>query len=310
MSYNGILPVSKVYGARSTSCVSAVKRLLGKDQKIGHAGTLDSTAQGTLVLLLGSATRLSNAVMNLPKKYVATVQLGWETDTDDASGLPLTEPLPVEVKELELQQAFYSFLGTRMQRPPRISAVRVEGVRSHRLARSGEDILPDTRPVTIPFIRYLGKLGALGQFQMEVLCHRGTYIRSLARDIGQILGTGAHLCGLERINVGSYRSSETILFDPQTPAAKEKLIAHIQPVATLAGQYCTYKANDFCERRLINGLGVYLERLELLSYGIVPLKAGIVVLGPARLCICRLANEGSRGILYPQTVIPLEVMSA
>ncbi len=307
MTYNGIIVVDKPAGARSTSCVGAVKHLLGPKQRIGHAGTLDSTAQGVLVLLLGNATRLSNAVMNLPKQYLATVQLGWETDTDDGSGAPLSQPQPVEVPHQTLKEALLSFLGTRLQRPPRISAVRVDGVRSHRLARSGEEAQPTPRPVSIQSIDYLGPLPEKGQFQLRVACHRGTYIRSLARDIGQILGTGAHLCSLRRLAVGDYRGEGALVLDPQNPPFRQDLLDQIRPVSTLAGQYCTYEANGFCEGRLVNGLGVYLQRMELRSLGKVSVHEGIVAMGPTRLCLGRLDRQGAMGILYPQTIIPLEV---
>ena len=122
--YNGLIVLDKIYGAPSRACVNGVGAALGgRKQKTGHAGTLDTTASGTLIVLAGYATRLSEAVMNLPKTYEARVAFGWETSTDDASGEPLSEPETADYDEAALKSCLPAFCGVRLQTPPRVSAV-------------------------------------------------------------------------------------------------------------------------------------------------------------------------------------------
>lgn len=305
--FNGLLPLDKIYGARSAECVGAVRHMLDKNQRVGHAGTLDSTASGELITLLGYATRLSDAVMLLPKTYLASVQLGWETSTDDSTGEVLSEPVPVGFQESDICAALFGFLGRRLQIPPKISAVKVSGKPMHKLVRSGNKLMPEARLVDIISINYLGSGESIGQFRLKIYCHKGTYIRSIARDLGRSLGTGAHLCALKRLSIGPYELSDAVPFNPQQPPCEKELVNGIRPISTLAEYYCTYQANDFCEQRLENGLGVYVERMAFLHAGLVPVNLGLAVLGPTKLCLCTLREETGMGIVFPKTVIPLEV---
>ena len=305
--YNGILVLDKIYGAPSRGCVTAVSKALGgRKQKIGHAGTLDTSASGTLVLLAGSATRLSEAVMNLPKSYLARVTFGWETSTDDATGEPLSEPAPAAYDEPALLGALPAFQGVRLQTPPRVSAVKVDGARAHKLASSGRepDIRP--RPVNVTSIRYLGR-DETGAARLLVRCHRGTYVRSLARDLGRALGAGAHLSGLRRLNVGCYRAEEALPYNPQAPASEAELAARIQSVESLASQYYSYDANAFCEKRLSNGLGVYVSFMRFRNPGVVPVDEGVMVVGKEHLCLGALRVENGRAVICPQANIPMAV---
>ncbi|MDR1049020.1 MAG: tRNA pseudouridine(55) synthase TruB, partial [Synergistaceae bacterium] len=138
----GLLLIDKPVGARSADCVAGVKRLLKRlcpagTPRVGHAGTLDSTASGLLVVLVGPATRCSDYVMLLPKVYEAVVRLGFSTDTCDASGRPVFRGDAAKVDEAAFDRALCSFLGTRMQIPPGISALKVNGRASHRTVRAG-----------------------------------------------------------------------------------------------------------------------------------------------------------------------------
>lgn len=304
--YNGLIVLDKIDGALSRACVSSVSKILGRKHKLGHAGTLDSSASGVLVLLAGYATRLCDAVMNLPKSYLATVQFGWETSTDDGTGEHLSKTRAADYDEKSLLHALPGFLGVRLQRPPRISAVFVNGKRAHKIARSGEEPQISPRPVNITSIDYQGRTG-VGQCRLLVRCHKGTYVRSLARDLGRVLGIGAHLAALRRLSVGNYDCAGALPFNPQEPLSADGLAPHIRPVSTLAEHYCCYTANDFCEQRLINGLGVYLSYLKFRNAGVVPVEQGVIVLGKKNLCVGALRNEGQKCIVYPQANIPLEV---
>jgi len=306
--YNGVLVLDKVYGAPSRGCVTEVSKTLGgRKQKIGHAGTLDTSASGALVLLAGNATRLSEAVMNLPKSYLASVAFGWETSTDDATGEPLSEPAPAAYDETALLGALPAFQGVRLQTPPRVSAVKVDGARAHKLARAGRepDIRP--RPVNVTSIRYLGR-DETGAARLLVRCHRGTYVRSLARDLGRALGGKAHLAGLRRLNVGCCRVEEALPYNPQVPASEAELVSRIQPVEFLASQYYAYEANTFCEKRLSNGLGVFVSFMRFRNPGVVPVDQGVMVVGKEHLCLGALRVENGRAVVYPQANIPKAVL--
>ena len=187
MEKPGILLLHKPLGVRSTSCVSLVKRLGGGKLKVGHAGTLDSTAEGLLAILLGKATRLSRYIMHFPKKYAVTVQFGVVTSTDDASGEILERhflPSPDDL-EARVDRILPSFLGIRMQRPPAISAVHVEGKRAHALARSGENPQIEAKPVSFYSLRRISGADAEGRISFEVLCSKGTYVRSFCPGYGR-----------------------------------------------------------------------------------------------------------------------------
>lgn len=305
--YNGILVLNKIYGAPSRGCVTEVSKALGgRKQKIGHAGTLDTSASGTLVLLAGNATRLSESVMNLPKSYLARVTFGWETSTDDATGEPKSDPVPAAYDETALLHVLPAFQGVRLQTPPHISAVKVAGTRAHKLARAGRDPNIQPRPVNVTSIRYLGR-DETGAARLLVRCHRGTYVRSLARDLGCALGCGAHLSGLHRLCVGCYRAENALTFNPQIPAGKPDIVSRIQPVESLASQYYSYDANAFCEKRLSNGLCVYVSFMQLRNPGVVPVNEGVMVVGKNCLCLGALRVENGRAVIFPQTNIPRAV---
>ena len=204
---SGLLLIDKPEGLRSTDCVNRIHRALGKNLRVGHAGTLDSTASGLLVLLLGRATRLSDAVMALPKVYRAELGLGRATDTCDASGQTVLSRDTSTVCEADIDRALFSFLGWRMQRPPEISALKKAGRPAHKLARAGQEVVLEPRPVLIRSIKRTSPLSG-GHVTVEVLCGKGTYIRSLARDLGEKLGCGAHVASLRRLSSGPFRVEE------------------------------------------------------------------------------------------------------
>ena len=145
---NALVLINKPVGLRSTKCVSIAKKKLGV--KVGHAGTLDSTASGLLILLAGHATRLCEFVMSLPKVYRTVIQFGAETDTYDYSGNIIREAGIMNLNMRTLNDALFSFSGMRLQCPPAISAIKIDGKPAHKLARSGVDVKIDSRPVYFP----------------------------------------------------------------------------------------------------------------------------------------------------------------
>ena len=202
---NGLLLIDKPVGMRSTECVNMIRhafRNSGTPCRVGHAGTLDSTASGLLVILLGAATKLSERVMSLPKEYRATLRLGRSTDTCDAAGATISEGSFDAVTDEDIRRIAFSFLGWRMQRPPEISAVKIKGRPAHKLARAGKEVKIEPRPV---FVRSISCSPLRdGAFDVTVRCGRGTYIRSIARDMGEKLGCGAYVESLRRFSIGPF----------------------------------------------------------------------------------------------------------
>jgi tRNA pseudouridine55 synthase len=197
---NGILIMNKPAGKSSHGVVYAVRRITG-ERKVGHAGTLDPMATGVLVICLGQAVRVSEFLVDHDKKYRARVRLGVETDTFDATGR-VVETHPVNVDPARATAALQSFLGKISQVPPAHSAIQRDGVRAYKLARQGLTLEMEPRGVEI----YGFDSIRLEEEEVEfvVACSKGTYIRSLAHDLGARLGTGAHLSALTRLASGPF----------------------------------------------------------------------------------------------------------
>jgi tRNA pseudouridine55 synthase len=207
--------VDKPAGITSHDAVDKVRRRLGIRQ-VGHTGTLDPFATGLLVVLLGRATRLARFVEGQPKTYLATARLGIRTDTDDLTGAVLTQ-VSHQIAEEALQPALEEFLGVHRQRPPRYSAKRVEGERSYRLARRGAPVDPADVVITVHRIELLGYDYPDLTFRATVSA--GTYLRAIARDLGERLGVGAHLTALRREAIGSLLVTDAVELHSVGPTA-------------------------------------------------------------------------------------------
>ncbi len=202
----GLLSLYKPPGPTSHDLVVWVRRGTGV-KKVGHAGTLDPAAAGVLVLCLGPATRLSEYVMGSPKTYVARVHFGVETDTYDAEGA-VTAQDSRPVTRAEVEAALDRFRGEIAQVPPMVSAIRQGGRRLYELARAGQTVERAARAVTIS--RLVLTAWEPPVAALEVDCSPGTYIRSLAHDLGQALGVGAHLAALERTASGTFTAADAV----------------------------------------------------------------------------------------------------
>lgn len=192
----GLLLLNKPGGITSFSAVSAIKRIAGQ-KRVGHTGTLDPMATGVLPVLLGRATALSSLMLDSDKRYVAEIKLGITTDTEDITGNILSKN-KVDITTEELNLALSNFTGKIKQRPPMYSALKKDGVRLYDLARKGKMVDIPERDVEIFSIKMLSGLDGNNCFSIDVHVSKGTYIRSLARDIGEYLGCGATLSKLER----------------------------------------------------------------------------------------------------------------
>ncbi|MFQ5550537.1 MAG: tRNA pseudouridine(55) synthase TruB [Gemmatimonadales bacterium] len=209
----GVLLVDKPEGPTSHDVVARIRRLLGI-RRIGHTGTLDPFASGLLVMLVGSATRLARFVTDQPKAYVGTIRLGQTTDTHDRTGSLTAEADASRVTPDQLTDAATRLTGTFDQIPPQHSAKKVNGVRSYRLARSGQRAELAPRTVTVTRFDLTDRVE--DDVSFDVAVSSGTYVRALVRDLGEALGCGAHLSRLRRISVGAFDVSRATQPDSVT----------------------------------------------------------------------------------------------
>ncbi len=207
---NGVLVINKPTGWTSHDVVAKVRRLLGT-KKAGHTGTLDPLATGVLVVCLGKATRIARYLESDEKHYDAEIRLGTITDTLDIDGQVLATRSYVPPSEQDVRTALYAFRGEILQRPPAYSAIKVHGIASHRLARSGQaQVLPE-RPITIHSIELLEYRDPFVRFTVQ--CSKGTYVRSLGSDIGNRLGCGACLTALIRTRSGRFSLDQALTIE-------------------------------------------------------------------------------------------------
>jgi len=202
---DGLLLIDKEAGLTSHDVVQRVRRLLGQ-KKIGHCGTLDPDATGLLLLTLGTATRLTRFLIRAPKVYHGVIRFGVTTDTYDASGKVLAEAPAAAVAALDRRQvalAMHGFAGAIEQQAPPYSAKKVHGVKLYELARRGEEVPTEAKEVTIYEFEPDGELQG-GCLAFRLSCSSGTYARALANDLGKLLGVGAHLAELRRLQIGSF----------------------------------------------------------------------------------------------------------
>lgn len=215
--------VDKPIGMSSMGVVRRVRRAAG-GVKTGHAGTLDPLATGVVICCLGKATRCVEQLMGLPKVYEAQVDLSAFTTTDDREGERSEVAVAPPPTQAQVEQACAAFVGAIQQRPPIFSAIHVEGKRAYKLARQGKAVDMPLRTVHVHAVELLAYDWPIAA--VRVRCGRGTYIRSLARDLGAHLGTGGHLASLRRTAVGPYTLAEAVTIERcEQPIAQADLLA-------------------------------------------------------------------------------------
>lgn len=206
-----IFAIYKPKGPSSNHMIGRLRRLTGI-KRIGHAGTLDPLARGVLVVGVGrEATKKLSTVVQTEKEYVAVIRLGVESTTDDAYGEKTIIQHDVEPELEEIKAALKPFIGRIDQVPPNYSAIKVKGAKAYRLSRRGHDVQLKARPVEIKDIEVIAYAWPL--LKIRVVCGPGTYIRSLARDLGRLLKTGGHIQELERVRVGQWTRADCISVD-------------------------------------------------------------------------------------------------
>jgi tRNA pseudouridine55 synthase len=219
---DGILVIDKPCGKTSHDIVETVRRLIGFRQ-IGHFGTLDPLATGVLVLALGRATRLARFYSGRRKRYSCAVRFGFATDTYDADGEPLSEDSSPALDAEKLQALAAQFMGKIQQTPPAFSAKKIHGRPAHELARKHKPVNLEPVEVEVFEFRLTGVEGSIARFVVE--CGAGTYIRSLAHDMGKLQGAGAHLAEIARTAVGEFTSDHAVSLEDLAADAKAGKIA-------------------------------------------------------------------------------------
>ncbi len=204
---SGVLVVDKPVGLTSHDVVQIIRRGTGI-RRAGHTGTLDPRASGVLVVLIGPAVRLSEFVSAEDKRYQATIRLGSSTDTYDAEGTPSGPEVPVNVTSDQFKELLTHYIGEIEQKPPAYSAIKVQGQHSYDRARRGEEVDLAPRIIHVHSLELLE--WALPEAVVDVHCSSGTYVRSLANDIGEELGVGAHLVGLRRTRSGRFTLRDAV----------------------------------------------------------------------------------------------------
>jgi len=221
---DGAIVIDKPAGPTSHDVVDAIRRRFGI-KKVGHCGTLDPNATGLLVIVLGRGTKLSERLMSDDKVYEGAIKFGESTDSYDSDG-ELTGSLPVPPLTVdELNELAASFIGDQMQIPPMVSAVKKQGVPLYKLARKGVEVEREPRLIHVYSFRFTGYEEPLGRFRLA--CTKGTYVRSIAHDLGQKIGCGAHLKDLRRLSSGKFEITQGIpLADvlKLTPSELEKRV--------------------------------------------------------------------------------------
>ena len=257
---DGILNINKPPGKTSFSIVATVKRLSG-ERRVGHAGTLDPAATGVLPVCLGRGTRIIEFLINTTKMYLAEIELGTTTDTYDGSGRIIGQADASGVTREEIESVLGSFRGHIRQTPPMYSAVKYQGQPLYKLAREGIEIERKSRSISIHRLELLSWQPPI--ITLEIECSKGTYIRSLANDLGQSLGCGGHLTNLVRTRCGFFdikdSTSMSLLEDAFNYGYWEQFM---QPMDTALQHFEAIVVNSTTEENIRKGCPVLLEQRD------------------------------------------------
>lgn len=250
----GLLNINKPKGITSHDVVARVRKL-ARQRKVGHAGTLDPMATGVLLVCLGQATRLIEYLMAGRKQYRATIRFGRTTDTLDAEGQLVAEKDASGLTESRLRALLPAFQGDIQQYPPIFSALKQGGQPLYKMARAGQTVEVEPRPVTIHAITWLA--WAPPDLTLEVICSPGTYIRALARDLGQAAGPGAHLAALTRTASGPWTVAEAVPLEEleRSPAWQ----AYLHPADRAIAHLPRVTLDEEAARRVAQGQQICLE---------------------------------------------------
>ena len=249
---SGFLLVDKPSGITSSKLVQVIKKTFSLN-RIGHTGTLDPLATGLMVLCVGQATKFSQFLLVKDKSYRVSIKLGVATDTFDAEGLVTSEKAVNHVTRELIEASLTNFQGEIEQIPPMYSAIKKNGVPLYKMARRGLKVDLEPRKVRIHEIKVLGFDGKF--LDLKVCCSKGTYIRTIAADLGDVLGCGAHVAELRRLSVGTYDEKDMLAFDELVKLENQDGLAdHLYPIASAFEDWSEVLINPRQARLLMNGV--------------------------------------------------------
>jgi tRNA pseudouridine55 synthase len=301
---SGVLIIDKPAGLTSHDIVARVRRILGIRQ-VGHFGTLDPFATGVLPISVGKATRFAQFYLKSRKAYEGTIRFGFSTDTYDSTGQPTSESLPVVLDGEFLERIFREFTGRLMQTPPAFSAKHVGGVRAYELARRQKPVSLAPVEVEIYALELLGIEQQDVRFAVE--CSGGTYVRSLAHDLGQKVRCGAYLAGLRRTGVAEFKESQAVTLDRLAETVEEKRIENcLVPLEALLPEFPELVVRGRQEVGVRHGLAFELAQSTRAwrgaNAGRSPVAALLKILNPERRLIA-IARHVEGNVYHPDLVL-------
>ncbi|WJF91266.1 tRNA pseudouridine(55) synthase TruB [Paraburkholderia bonniea] len=292
---DGVLLLDKPLGLSSNDALIRAKRIY-QAKKAGHTGTLDPLATGLLPLCFGEATKFSQDLLEADKTYEATMRLGIRTTTGDAEGEP-SEIRPVTCDLPAIEQALAGFLGDIVQVPPMYSALKRDGKPLYEYARAGQVVEREGRQVTIHALDLLSC--SLPDVSFRVVCSKGTYVRTLAEDLGEVLGCGAHLVGLRRTAVGVLTLEHAVTLDALSAVTEAERDAWLQPVDALLSTFPAVRLDDEAARRFLHGQRLKVSEVALADDAVNASRVRIYNAEGRLLGVARVGD----GVVAPERLV-------
>lgn len=298
---HGVLLLDKPEGISSTQALAKAKWLLNAE-KAGHTGTLDPFATGLLPLCFGEATKFSSDLLDADKTYEATIRLGITTTTGDPEG-EVIETREVNVQQAQIETVLDSFRGPIDQTPPMYSALKRDGKPLYAYAREGKTLEREARPVIIHALELVSFTSP--EIQIRVRCSKGTYVRVLGEDIGQALGTGAHLTALRRTGVGNLLIADAITIDAFAALPETDRTSSLLPADSLLSELTHVVLPPELASRFMQG-----QRLALGKEGVaLPCGAGRVKVLDTKRILLGVASISPDGLLQPERLVSMREFS-
>ena len=300
---NGILPLWKEKGMTSHDCVFKLRKILGT-KKVGHTGTLDPSVEGVLPICIGQATKVAEYITDTGKEYIAVVSIGKATETEDADGAVVeADETYKEISRQSLEAALEKLTGDIVQIPPMYSAVKVNGRRLYEYARKGIEVERPKRIVTINEIELLDSAdkfeGTDVTFSIRIACGKGTYIRTLAVQIGEILGYPAHMASLVRTVSGTYQQADCLTLDEVSVAKEaEEIDTHLRPLEDALRDFSFVEVNEEEYVKIKNGqvLDIHPELTE---------ETPIVFTQNGKALAVYKMHPTKKGLMKPEKMFPV-----
>lgn len=304
---NGILPLWKEKGMTSHDCVFKLRKILGT-KRVGHTGTLDPSVEGVLPICIGQATRIAEYITDSGKEYVAVVSIGTSTETEDADGKIVNQDTSAKkLSREEITSALQQLTGEITQIPPMYSAVKVKGKRLYEYARQGIEVERPIRKVFIEEIELLSEENVFGsaeiQFTIRVKCGKGTYIRTLAVQIGELLGYPAHMASLVRTNSGTFDQEDCFTLAEVKEKKDEGIVETIlRPVEEALSEF------PFCE--LDDEMYVKIKNGQVLpAHSELQTAPKIVFTRNNRALAVYITHPTKQGLMKPEKMFPVQSIS-